>query len=324
MLRSETPEPHMVRRRAIIAQHPEIKKLYGHDRGIIWTTFAVIAGQLAVTFAVVRVDRWWVTALTAYFVGSILNHWLAMSIHETSHNLATPNRLANKLLALLANGPCVFPMAMTFHRYHLDHHRKLGVENEDTDLPHPFEQRVIGTSAVKKFLWLFFYMLVYTARGLTFIKPPNKWEVVNLGTQAVMSTALYAAFGWHGLIYLMLSVFFGMSLHPVAAHFIHEHYTFAEGQETYSYYGPLNRVTFNVGYHVEHHDFMNVPGSRLPQLHSIAKEHYAPLVSHRSWTWVLWHFISSSMTLSSRIIRSRKAFESGGRRHARQAVSQAA
>jgi sphingolipid 4-desaturase/C4-monooxygenase len=77
-------------------------------------------------------------------------------------------------------------------------------------------------------------------------------------------------------------------LHPVAAHFIHEHYTFAENQETYSYYGPLNLVTFNVGYHVEHHDFMRVPGWRLPELHALMPQRYNALVSHRSWTWAFY------------------------------------
>lgn len=61
--------------------------------------------------------------------------------------------------------------------------------------------------------------------------------------------------------------------------------------ETYSYYGPLNILTYNVGLHNEHHDFPAIPWTRLHVLHSMAKEFYEPLPCHRSWVWVIWTFI---------------------------------
>ena len=62
---------------------------------------------------------------------------------------------------------------------------------------------------------------------------------------------------------MLLSFVFSIGLHPVGARWIQEHYLIAPPQETYSYYGPLNKVAFNVGYHNEHHDFSFVPWNNL-------------------------------------------------------------
>ena len=69
---------------------------------------------------------------------------------------------------------------------------------------------------------------------------------------------------------------------------------FVGDAETYSYYGPLNILCYNVGYHNEHHDFPNIPWSRLPQLREIASEFYDDLPYHKSWPMVLYHFIFDS------------------------------
>ena len=63
-------------------------------------------------------------------------------------------------------------------------------------------------------------------------------------------------------------------------------------QETYSYYGPLNWLTWNVGYHNEHHDFCNIPGSRLPALKKLAPEFYDNLAVCDSWIGVIWDYIT--------------------------------
>lgn len=61
--------------------------------------------------------------------------------------------------------------------------------------------------------------------------------------------------------------------------------------ETFSYYGALNILTYNVGLHNEHHDFPAVPWSRLPALHELAKEFYMDLPRHESWVGVIWQFV---------------------------------
>jgi sphingolipid delta-4 desaturase len=77
-----------------------------------------------------------------------------------------------------------------------------------------------------------------------------------------------------------------------------------ENQETYSYYGPLNAVAFNVGYHNEHHDFPSVPWNRLPELKKAAPDYYDTLKSHHSWTKLFLRFLfDKNISLYSRTMR---------------------
>jgi sphingolipid delta-4 desaturase len=112
--------------------------------------------------------------------------------------------------------------------------------------------------------------------------------------------------GWAGLTYVLLSTLFGVGLHPVGARWIQEHYTFLNGQETYSYYGVGNRVAFNIGYHNEHHDLVKVPWVYLPRVKAMAPEFYDHLHAHRSWTRVLfWFLFDPRVDLYTRITRDR-------------------
>ena len=135
--------------------------------------------------------------------------------------------------------------------------------------------------------------------------PISRIHIFNIAVQTVFDFVLVRYAGANALVYLILSSFLAGSLHPLAAHFIAEHYVFGHKQpeskmstvaevpipETYSYYGPLNFFAYNVGYHNEHHDFPAIPWTRLPLLHNTAKEFYGALPHHESWVLVLWQFI---------------------------------
>ena len=79
----------------------------------------------------------------------------------------------------------------------------------------------------------------------------------------------------------------------MAGHFIAEHYTVDRNTETYSYYGILNLVSYNVGYHNEHHDFPTILWSKLPELRKIAPEFYETLLQYTSWTCCIYDYITN-------------------------------
>lgn len=134
--------------------------------------------------------------------------------------------------------------------------------------------------------------------------PLTRIHFLNIAVQAAFDYVLYTTCGANSLLYLILSSFLAGSLHPLAAHFIAEHYVYETVTpeqrnpankvpipETFSYYGPANILTYNVGLHNEHHDFPAVPWTRLHKVHEIAREFYEPLPKHESWTYALWRFI---------------------------------
>jgi sphingolipid 4-desaturase/C4-monooxygenase len=300
------PEPHRERTRRLLAAHPEAKQLQGPEPRSIPILAGVVALQLGLAWAL-RDQSVWVVLLVAWFVGAVADHALWVLIHEAAHNLIFRSPWANSLATLFANLPIVFPGGIPFRRYHLLHHAWQGDPEIDADLAAPVEARLVGRSSLRKGLWLLLYFLVQGLRAtqLRRIKLWDGWYIANLATQVAFAVAVVQFAGWTALAYLFLSSAFAIGLHPVGARWIQEHYlTFPGNQETFSYYGPMNVLALNVGYHNEHHDLMRVPWTRLPALKRMAPELYEPLHFHRSWSALLWRFLSDpEVTLYSRVIR---------------------
>ncbi len=245
--------------------------------------------------------------LAAWLVGAVADHALWVLIHEAAHNLIVKTPWVNSVATIVANLPIVFPGGIAFRRYHLLHHAWQGDPEIDADLAAPAEARLVGNSSIRKAIWLLFYFLAQATRAtqLKRIKLWDAWYVANVAAQVAFVFAIVHFMGWTALGYLFLSSAFAIGLHPVGARWIQEHYlTFPGDQETFSYYGPMNVLALNVGYHNEHHDLMRVPWTKLPALKRLAPELYEPLHFHRSWSALLWRFLTDpSITLYSRVIR---------------------
>lgn len=300
-------EPHFERTRLLLANHPEVRDLVGNAPVTSVAIFGIVGVQLVVAW-LLRDQPWWMILLVAYAVGAFADHALWTLIHECTHNLVFKKASENSLMQLVANIPIVIPSAIAFRRYHLLHHNHQGDEDLDADLPSPLEAKLVGNSTPRKTLWLAFYFLAQLLRvpRLTRIKLIDRWYVANAVVQIAFVGAVIYGWGWTSLIYLLLSSVFAIGLHPVGARWIQEHYlTHPGGQETFSYYGGLNAIAFNVGYHNEHHDLMRVPWMRLPRIRRAAPELYDSLHYHTSWTRLLIRFIvDPTLGLHSRAVRT--------------------
>ncbi|THD25983.1 Sphingolipid delta-4 desaturase [Fasciola hepatica] len=290
---SYTEEPHATRRKEILKKYPEIKQLMGPDPQLKWKVITLVLFQIA-TLHFVRDLSWPALLLMAYAVGGVVNHALNLAIHEISHNLAFGHSrpLMNRVFGIFANLPIGVPSSIAFKKYHILHHRYQGDDELDVDVPTYFEGRWFRTPSMK-FLWLVLQPFFYSLRPLIILPlPVSTLEIINIAVQFAFNSWVVSTFGWKTMIYLIIGTALGMGVHPVAGHFISEHFVFDKTFETYSYYGILNLLTFNVGYHVEHHDFPYIAGSRLPLLRKIAPEYYETIPHHDSWVKVLYDFVT--------------------------------
>ncbi|OIQ17032.1 MAG: hypothetical protein BM556_12510 [Bacteriovorax sp. MedPE-SWde] len=288
----EGPNCHVTRRREILAKHPEVKDLTGpYQLSAVYITLIVL-GQLVMAYAL-RDQAWWVILIASYAIGAFANHSLYVMIHECTHNVVLKTAFGNKIMGLVCDIPLVLPSAMGFRKYHMIHHKHLGEYAYDPDITSYTESRLIGNSAFMKALWIALFSVSQALRPLKvqYYKPLNIWTAINTVLQIIINIAVYVYIGPMALLYLALSTLFALGLHPLGGRWIQEHYITKEGQETYSYYGPLNKLTFNMGYHNEHHDFMNVAWINQPKISQMAPEFYDSLKSYQSWTKVLWNFI---------------------------------
>lgn len=301
---TETDEPHATRRKLILAKYPEIRQLFGREIRTFYITMGVFCLQILMCY-VVRDLPWYYILPLAYIVGGTANHSLLMVGHEVSHNLCFETVEYNQWLGIFANLVTGVPSAITFKRYHMEHHQYQGVDQWDTDVPTFTEGRIVGNTPILKVAWVFLQCAFYALRPVMIKpKPIGRWELTNICCQVIFNAFIVHFFGLASMAYLVGGTLLAVGMHPSGGHFIAEHFEFVKGIETYSYYGPMNFFNLNVGYHNEHHDFPKIAWSNLPKVRLIAPEFYDTLPQHTSYIKVVWDYVTDpSMGPFSRVKR---------------------
>lgn len=302
-------EPHRIRTREIIKAHPEVKKLITKNPMTFVWILACVSLQIGMAY-LVKDQAWWVILAAAWVVGAFPTHTLFVCIHESAHNLIFKKPSWNVFAGIIANFPSLAPTAISFKNYHLKHHAFQGVHELDADLPDFWEARLINNYFIGKALWLLlfpFFQAIRTLRCLE-LAVIDRFVVMNIVCQLAFDALIVYTMGWAALGYMGASFMFSVGLHPLGARWIQEHYLVLDkNQETYSYYGPLNGINMNVGYHNEHHDMPSVPWNNLPKLKATAPEFYDNLKYHTSFTKLFFTFLfSQEIGLFSRIVRKER------------------
>jgi sphingolipid 4-desaturase/C4-monooxygenase len=282
-----------LRRRCILAAHPEIRDLFGPTPVSAIVVVALVAAQLALASALSGAHLW-IVAAAAVCPGALLAANLTAMIHEAQHGLIFRGHRANRAMALIANFGLVTASAIPFFHYHGWHHAALGDYRMDVGIPTRAEARWVGGSAWRKALWLAAFPIFQGLRTAKFQSREPFWTggmIGNLAAQILVDACVLELWGGMALAYLALSYALSMGFHPLGTRVVQEHFVVAAGQETGNYVSWASLLECNFGYHAEHHDFPRIAWSRLPQVSRAAPEFYRDTPVFRSRVALMARFV---------------------------------
>jgi len=284
-------EWHLGRARRILRDHPEVRSLHGPAPVTALLIGLLVAVQSAAALLAATLP-WPLVAAAAWLIGAVPALGLFVLLHEGAHGLIFPSRRTNEWMMVIATAPLLLPWAPGFRHYHLEHHRALGDGQRDVDVPSGWETPLTRT-APGRALWLLAWPILQLCRlgRCPSYRMLNRFFVANLAVNLAFVAPLFALGGSKAVAFCALSLLFAFGLHPLGGRMLQEHVAAPAGQPSCSYYGPGNRLLFNAGFHVEHHDFMGVAWLRLPKVRELAAGHYDGLESFGSWTRLAGRFV---------------------------------
>lgn len=295
-------ENHIERSKRLIIKYPQIKEISSVCIFLKYQIIFLFGLSIFFSYLSSFLDNIQYILFTWLIGGTLLNS-ITLGMHEVSHNHAFKSFLHNRILSLICDLSIGLPVSESFRRYHHLHHYEFNKVGLDTDLPSNIE-RIIFKGKLGKFIWVILQGFFYSIRP-NIIKPLEitKIQLLSYILNIIRFIILYQI-NIKAALFSIIAILIGTGLHPFASHFIAEHFYNENKYETASYYGWMNIITFNVGYHVEHHDFPHIPGSKLPLLHKITNEYKNNIPIIKSWVLYLIKFImDDNISLDNRLFQ---------------------
>jgi sphingolipid delta-4 desaturase len=270
---------HYNRRRAILAKHPEIRDLMICDPSFKYVAVATALTQLCIGWLLRDASLVNVLAF-AVCVGSLFACAISNATHELVHDAAWPGRpLWNKVLGNAVNWSLGWPMIGGYHRTHRYHHAFLGT-NLDAKYPSLEEAASYDQNLWGRLRFIFTHPLNGGERWTKFVgEEPTPFAVWNYRTTWAFNVAYTLLVGWKAYLYILTSMWVNDCIYIQGSKNFADHWVDQDKAYACSYYGWINRINFNIGYHREHHDFPNIPGRYLPQVTQIARDYYSDPVN---------------------------------------------
>ena len=163
---------HRERARAMLADHPEIKNLFGRSRWTALFCLLVVSLQIALAYFSIHLP-WWGVLLTAYFVGTMANIGMFNLAHECNHALVFKKKKWNRWLFTLTSLPMMFPAHHTWWIEHHVHHNELGAKQD-------FVKRRRSILLFRKDRWLGKPMSEQIGKWFGWVSTPLCWPVIVL------------------------------------------------------------------------------------------------------------------------------------------------
>ena len=315
---------HMDRKQRVLKAHPEVMRLYGNNPWSAALLVVSFSSLTALAIYMAQVSSWALFVGASYTLGAMLSWQCATLSHEGTHKLVFKTGSLNKLFACVAMLPVMLgPFGNYWAVEHMHHHQivvdKMGRYGSQQSGPVKKALSALLFFPIANLLFFAVSLLLYVRSlahyalylvGLvskpfpTNIRIPpykafpqiiNGWHILNTTLALIYHGVVLYNYGWKASLFLYLSSGFANGLHPLGMRQVQEHYLQKRGQPTYSVYSVFNPILYNLGFHVEHHDFPQIPWNRLPQLTKIAPEFYrskeAGLFYYESYTQILYQFL---------------------------------